>query len=89
MKHLRIEYGNIILFDADVAEISWQDSEDGVTVTGKTKKQNGGNLFDLLTAAAKNKTDDEVAERKAELEAEKAEKATRRAPVKKEPVAAE
>lgn len=75
MKRLRVEYGNIILFDAEVAEVSWTDSEDGVSVTGKTKKSNGANFFDLLSAAAKNKTDDEVEERRAEYEAEKAEKA--------------
>lgn len=75
MKRLRVEYGNIILFDAEVAEVSWTDSEDGVSVTGKTKKSSGANFFDLLSAAAKNKTDDEVEERRAEYEAEKAEKA--------------
>lgn len=91
MKKLRIEYGNIILFDGEVAEVSWQDSEDGVTVTGKTKKQSGANFFELLSAAAKKQNEDEVAERKAEYEAEKAE--VKRRPAKKavieEPVAAE
>lgn len=78
MKNLRIQYGNITLFDGDVAEVSWQDSEDGVTVTGKTKKSSGSNFFELLAGAAKNKSEDEVGERKAAYEVEKAEKAAAR-----------
>jgi hypothetical protein len=83
MKRLRVEYGNIILFDGEVAEVSWTDSEDGVSVTGKTKKNSGPNLFDLLAGAAKNKSDEDVEQRKAEYEAEKAEKAAARRPAKK------
>lgn len=87
MKHLRVEYGNIILFDGEVAEVSWQDSEDGVSVTGKLKKSSNANLFDLLTGAAKNKHEDDVEKRKAEYEDEKAEKAAVKRPVKKTPAA--
>lgn len=83
MKRLRIEYGNIVLFDSDIAEISWTDSEDGVSVTGKMKKSTGGNLFDLLAGVAQNKSDNEVEQRKADYEAEKAEKAATRRTTKK------
>lgn len=72
MKHLKIEYNGIVLFDDEVAEISWQDNEGGVTVTGKTGKGGGSSIFDLLSAAARQQTENEVAIRKADLEAEKA-----------------
>lgn len=93
MKRLRVEYGGIVLFDSEVAEISWQDNEDGVNVTGKIKKSSSANLFDLLTGGGK-KAEDIAEERKAEYEAEKAEKAAaKKAPARKapapEPVAAE
>jgi len=74
MKHLRIEYNNIVLFDGNVSEISWQDTDGAVSVTGKTGTQASGgigNFFDLLSAAAKKQTEDEVTTRRADFESEK------------------
>jgi hypothetical protein len=75
MKHLKIEYTTaagkkIVLFDADVAEVVWNDSDDNVTVTGRFKKQTG-NFFELLADAAKNKTESEAEAKREELKAEK------------------
>jgi hypothetical protein len=72
MKHLYIKYNETVLFDAEVAEISWQDNDDGVTVTGKNRKVTGGSIFDLLSAAAKKQSEDEIEKRKQDFAAEKA-----------------
>ena len=67
MKRLKIKYGNVILFDDDVAEVSWNDNENGVTVTGKTKvaaSSGGGSLFDILSAAAKKQNSEGVGQAK-------------------------
>lgn len=72
MKHLYIRYNETVLFDAEVAEISWQDNDDGVTVTGKNRKISGGSIFDLLSAAAKKQNAEEVEQRKRDFAAEKA-----------------
>ena len=81
MKHLRIEYttdsGNsITLFDDDVVEVTWSDSTGTVRVEGKTQAAQGGglNLLEMLTGGSKNKTESMVDEKRAEYEAEKAEK---------------
>jgi hypothetical protein len=81
VKHLRIEYttdsGNsITLFDDDVVEVTWSDSTGTVRVEGKTQAAQGGglNLLEMLTGGSKNKTESMVDEKRAEYEAEKAEK---------------
>lgn len=81
MKHLRIEYttdsGNsITLFDDDVVEVTWSDSTGTVRVEGKTQAAQGGglNLLEMLTGGSKTKTESMVDEKRAEYEAEKAEK---------------
>lgn len=75
MKHLRIECDNVVLFDSDVVEISWSDTGDQVTVTGKTQRSAGtSKLVQMLSEAVKKQTeqtDAMVEDRKAELAAEK------------------
>lgn len=75
MKHLRIECDNVVLFDADVVEISWSDTGDQVTVTGKTQRSAGtSKLVQMLSEAVRKQTeqtDAMVEDRKAELAAEK------------------
>ncbi len=82
VKHLRIEYttegGNAItLFDDEVVEVTWSDGNGAVRVEGKTQAaQSGGlNLLEMLTGGGKARTEQMVEQGKAELEAEKAERA--------------
>jgi len=76
VKHLKIEYttegGNtIVLFDDEVAEVTWSDSAAGVRVEGKTQAAaNGsgmGGLLDLLTGASKARTEAVIEEKRASL----------------------
>lgn len=76
MKHLKIEYttegGNtIVLFDSEVAEVTWSDSASGVRVEGKTQAATGGGgmggLLDLLTGASKARTEAVIEEKRASL----------------------
>ena len=75
MKHLFVEYttdaGNkIVLFDDEVAEVTWSDSASGVRVEGKTQAAASGGmggLLDLLTGASKARTEAVVEEKKASL----------------------
>lgn len=75
MKHLFVEYttdaGNkIVLFDDEVAEVTWSDSASGVRVEGKTQaaaSSGMGGLLDLLTGASKARTEAVVEEKKASL----------------------
>lgn len=58
MKHLKVEYNGIVLFDGDVEEVNWSDSTNGVTVTGKVRSGGGGGgLLDILTAASRRSTE--------------------------------
>lgn len=74
MKQLRVEYNGIVLFDGQVDEVSWSDSENGVTVSGKIRRQGGGGggLLEMLTGSRRQQTDAMVADRRAGLAAEKA-----------------
>ena len=71
MKHLKIEYGTgdgstVVLFDADVEEVQWTDSPNGVSVQGKFKRgssvgSGGSNFsasgfFEKLATASRNRT---------------------------------
>ena len=76
MKHLFVEYttdaGNkIVLFDDEVAEVTWSDSASGVRVEGKTQAAVSGGgmggLLDLLTGASKARTEAVVEEKRASL----------------------
>lgn len=70
LKRLTITYGDLTLFDGDVAELSWLDSAGGVKVEGKTRQAaKGGGLFEALgsglASAQKAKTQRVVEEKKA------------------------
>jgi hypothetical protein len=76
VKHLFVEYttdaGNkIVLFDDEVAEVTWSDSASGVRVEGKTQAAVSGGgmggLLDLLTGASKARTEAVVEEKRASL----------------------
>jgi hypothetical protein len=76
VKHLFVEYttdaGNkIVLFDDEVAEVTWSDSASGVRVEGKTQAAAAGGgmggLLDLLTGASKARTEAVIEEKKASL----------------------
>jgi hypothetical protein len=60
MKHLTITVGDLTLFDGDVDEIVFTDSDAGVSVQGKmrraTTSNSGGALMQLLSAATKQPT---------------------------------
>ena len=56
MKHLTITVGDLTLFDGDVDEIVFTDSDAGVGVQGKMRRpgSNSGNaLMQLLASATK------------------------------------
>jgi len=49
MKHLTILYDGRELFDADVAEFNWSETETGISVKARTQPRgNGSGLNDLL-----------------------------------------
>lgn len=56
-RHLAITYNSTALFDGDVAEIVFTDSDAGVSVQGKMRRtttgNSGGALMQLLAGAAK------------------------------------
>jgi hypothetical protein len=60
MKHLTITVGDLILFDGDVDEIVFTDSDAGVSVQGKMRRATtsggGAALMQLLSAASKKPT---------------------------------
>lgn len=62
MKHLRVEYNGIVLFDSGVEEVTWSDGPNGFQVSGKFGKpaqQGGGlNLVEMLTSASKKQTEE-------------------------------
>lgn len=62
MKRLKIEYGDLTLFDGEVDEVIWNDSDNGVSVVGKLNKPVGQGLIDMLTAASKKATEDKKLE---------------------------
>jgi hypothetical protein len=72
MKHLKVEYNGIVLFDGDVEEVTWNENGNGVSVSGKIKTSNSGGLLDLLTAASKKQTANAVELKRTALENEKA-----------------
>lgn len=54
MKRLTVQYGELVLFDGEVAECAFTDSEQAVTVTGRVGKAKP-NLLEVL---AKRKDSD-------------------------------
>lgn len=59
-KHLTITVGDLTLFDGEVAEIVFTDSNAGVSVQGKLRRTTtpnaGGALMQLLAGATKQAT---------------------------------
>ena len=54
-KHLKVEYEGTVLFDGEVDEVVWRDDANGVTVTGRMRREGGSGsaLIDLLSSAAR------------------------------------
>ena len=75
MKHLTIIYNDHTLFDGEVNELVWADSDSGIRIEGRIKQRgnNGGGLLDILANASKNRTAEMVAEKRQQLETEKVE----------------
>jgi len=48
MKHLTILYDGRELFDADVAEFNWSESENGISVKARTQSRSNGSGLDGL-----------------------------------------
>lgn len=74
MKHLKVEYNDVVLFDGEVDEVVWSDGASGVNVSGKFKRQGGaGNaagFFEKIAAASKAKTAEAVELGRADLNSE-------------------
>ena len=64
MKHLTITVEDLTLFDGDVDEIVFTDSDAGVSIQGKMRRattSNGGAaLMQLLSSATKKSTQEET-----------------------------
>lgn len=77
MKHLKIIYGDVVLWDAEVGSLEWQDSDNGVKVEGRIKANKpaggGGGLLDMLTNMSKAKTAQVVEQKRDEYAEETAE----------------
>jgi hypothetical protein len=60
VKHLTITVGDLTLFDGDVDEITFTDSDAGVSIQGKMRRTttsgSGTALMQLLSAASKKPT---------------------------------
>ena len=60
MKHLTITVGDLTLFDGDVDEIVFTDSDAGVSIQGKMRRATtpggGAALMQLLSSATKKST---------------------------------
>ena len=79
MKHLKVEYNGVVLFDGEVDEVVWSDGASGVNVSGKFKRperQGGGgnaaSFFEKIAAASKAKTAEAVELGRADLNSEQA-----------------
>lgn len=79
MKHLKIVYGDAVLWDAPVGSLEWSDSEGGVKVEGRVRPKpasggagsgRGGGILDMLSKASKAKTSQMVDEKRETYEAE-------------------
>lgn len=58
MKHLAVIYGDKILFDGDVAEITWTESDSAISLKVALQKSSNVNaaasLIELLSSTKKN-----------------------------------
>jgi hypothetical protein len=75
LKHLTVTYNDHTLFDGEVNELVWADSDSGIKIEGRIKKagNNSGGLLDMLANASKNRTAEMVADKRQQLETEKVE----------------
>ena len=78
MKHLKITYGDVVLWDAPVGSLEWHDSENGVRVDGRVNAAKpgsagtarGSGILDMLSKASKAKASQMAAEKREAYEAE-------------------
>lgn len=77
MKHLKIVYGDAVLWDGPVGSLEWSDSEGGVKVEGRLRPKPvsgggglGGGILDMLSKASKAKTSQVADEKRETYEAE-------------------
>lgn len=76
MKRLLVSYGDHVLFDADVAELNWSDTDNGVKVEGKIRKSSSGGadgLMGVLTGLSKGASKRMADEKRAEYVGENVE----------------
>jgi hypothetical protein len=77
LKHLTIIYNDHTLFDGEVNELIWADSDAGIKIEGRIKQRNNGGgaggLLDMLANVSKNRTAEMVAEKRQQLETEQVE----------------
>lgn len=75
MKKLRIEFGDKVIWDGEIDEFNWSESDSGIKVEGRLKRRGtagtGNGFLDLLASAQRRQTNSVVAQRKNELEVEK------------------
>lgn len=61
-------YNDHILFDGEICELVWSDSDSGVKIEGRTVRKaqpsGGGGILDMLTGMSKQKTADMVSEKR-------------------------
>lgn len=75
MNQLKIMFRDQVIFDGEVIEFAWHDTEETVNISGKRRVDkpaaSGGGLLDLLTSARRQQTQGVVSQKRADLEAEK------------------
>ena len=74
MRHLTITYNDVTIFDGEVNEFTWSDSDGGIVVKGGVKRvaPAGGGLGGLLGAMAgarRQQTENLAAAKQLELDA--------------------
>ena len=74
MKRLCVVYDGVTLFDGEISEFNWLDSDNGVKVEGRVKPKPAGGaaggLLDMLTGASKAKTAKMAEQKREEFAAE-------------------
>lgn len=67
-------YNDHTLFDSEINELVWSDSDSGIKIEGRTKQRSSGGgaggLLDMLASVSKGRTSEMVAEKRQQLEAE-------------------
>jgi len=71
MKHLKVEYNGVVLFDGEVDEVQWVDGPGAMAISGKfpvERAASGGGiatgLLDMLSAASKKATEAKIEEKR-------------------------